>query len=58
MHKDTLIIRFSAYDTPTQIYAVSFKSLDKSTLSDLAQGENYTVKLIEEVKLDNSANAS
>ena len=53
-----MIIRFSAYDTPTQIYAVSFKSLDKSTLSDLAQGENYTVKLIEEVKLDNSANAS
>jgi len=52
VHKDTLIIRFSAHDTPTQLYAVSFRDLAvKTTLRDLAAPENLSVKLLDSVKL-------
>ena len=52
-----MIIRFSAYDTPTQIYSVSFKSYKiKESLSELTSHENLSVKLIEEVKFINESN--
>lgn len=46
-YKDTLVIKFSAMDTPTQIYGVTFKSTTSASLTELIGEGNLTVKLIE-----------
>lgn len=51
VYKDTLIIKYSAFTVPTQMYAVSFKATDCASLEDLTIQENMNVKLIEEVKV-------
>jgi myosin-crossreactive antigen len=49
--KDTAIVKFSAYDTPTQVYSVTF-NLDKQNIKELES--SIVVKLIEQVQFDKS----
>jgi len=50
VYRDTLIVRFSAADTPTQIYAVTIKE-EKKDVDELIGIDNIKVKLIEQVKI-------
>jgi hypothetical protein len=34
-HHDTLFVKFSAYDVPSSVYAITFKDLSKASLDDL-----------------------
>ncbi len=48
LYKDTAVVRFSAYDTPTQIYSVVFKMAD--SIDDIT----YKVIKMEEVAFESS----
>jgi len=45
-----LIVRFSAADTPTQIYAITINQ-EKKGIEELIALDNVKVKLIEQVKI-------
>ena len=52
VYKDTLIIRFSAFNQPTQIYSMTFRSCSSASLSELLNNENLSVKLLEDVSFN------
>ena len=48
----TAFIKYSAYQQPPQIYAVTFRNLDAPNLTELLKPENLQVKLLEELKFN------
>ena len=51
--EDTLVLKYSSYNTPPQIYSIIITNLAAPSLSELIKQENLQVNLIEEARFYN-----